>query len=122
MLNESEKFDVSKSELLSRTDSNTSGLSVKDIASKIQFARRDSDQLGRTIFLIGAGCSVTAGIPAVPGIAKKMICEIARRLGHSPSDTCTPLEAYISLATKKLIEPNIDKNSNIHVKTEDEVD
>src|SRR5580704_5411991 len=32
---------------------------------------------GRTIFLVGAGCSVSAGIPAAPGVAQHCALKLA---------------------------------------------
>jgi hypothetical protein len=55
---------------------------VKDLANDLTLAREDADGpnqgRGRAIFLIGAGCSVTAGIPAAPGVAKHCALKLAR--------------------------------------------
>ena len=51
-----------------------------EIAHKILFAKEEDAPLGRTIFLIGAGCSISAGIPGAEEIARRMVCATARRL------------------------------------------
>ena len=71
---------------------------VADIATSMRFARDpDGPRLGTTIFLIGAGCSVSAGIPGASVIAKRMVRDVSHHLG-----TCAPgLDAdgcYRSLA------------------------
>ena len=58
---------------------------VADIADPILLARpSDGPRLGNTIFLIGAGCSVSAGIPGASVIAKRMVRDVSHHLG-----TCT---------------------------------
>ena len=54
--------------------------SVREVAEKIRRAR-NGEELGRVVFLIGAGCSVSAGIPGAPNIARMMVVEIARQFG-----------------------------------------
>ena len=55
---------------------------VTDLANDLTLAREDAEGLnqgrGRAIFLIGAGCSVSAGIPAAPGVAKHCALKLAR--------------------------------------------
>jgi hypothetical protein len=46
---------------------------VSQIANKIRFARHDPKIPGKTVFLIGAGCSISANIPSAIGIAKIMV-------------------------------------------------
>jgi len=53
-----------------------------DLANDLTLARDDADGprqgRGRAIFLVGAGCSVSAGIPAAPGVAKRCALYLAR--------------------------------------------
>jgi hypothetical protein len=55
---------------------------VADLANDLILAREDAEGAnqgrGRAIFLVGAGCSVTAGIPAAPGVAKHCALKLAR--------------------------------------------
>jgi hypothetical protein len=55
---------------------------VVDLANDLTLARDEAEGLkqgrGRAIFLIGAGCSVSAGIPAAPGVAKHCALYLAR--------------------------------------------
>ncbi len=55
---------------------------IADLANDLTLARDDAEGLkqgrGRAIFLVGAGCSVTAGIPAAPGVAKHCALHLAR--------------------------------------------
>jgi hypothetical protein len=60
--------------------------SVSEIADKIRFARVDEKSLGKTVFFVGAGCSITAGIPGAADIAKRMVREVAGRFGCSGAD------------------------------------
>ena len=53
---------------------------VSEIANKIRFARPREEMLGGTVFLIGAGCSISAGIPGAIGIVKRRVREVARGL------------------------------------------
>lgn len=59
---------------------------IDAIGRRIRFAKRDEEKLGRTIFLIGAGCSISAGIPGATEIARRMVRETARRLGLGKED------------------------------------
>jgi tetratricopeptide (TPR) repeat protein len=57
-------------------------------------AGRDNVGLGRTVFLIGAGCSKSAGIPLVPDMARDLVVKLAAALhgpGSAPND---PESAY----------------------------
>ena len=55
---------------------------VTNLANDLTLARDDTEGTnqgrGRAIFLVGAGCSVTAGIPAAPGVAKHCALKLAR--------------------------------------------
>jgi hypothetical protein len=55
---------------------------VTDLANDLTLAREEAEGSnqgrGRAIFLVGAGCSVTAGIPAAPGVAKHCALKLAR--------------------------------------------
>jgi tetratricopeptide (TPR) repeat protein len=76
---------------------------VKDVAEKIIIAQ-DHAGLGRTIFFIGAGCSVSAGVPAVPEIAQRMVEEIASKFRVRPADSSAS-DCYFALLHKDRIKP-----------------
>ena len=77
---------------------------VGDIADRMRFARSDVLLPGCTIFLIGAGCSISAGVPGAALVAQRMAREVADRMGvaasNADADNC-----YRSLvAAKKLVD------------------
>lgn len=76
--------------------------SVAEIADKIHMARR-TDGLGEVIFFIGAGCSVSAGIPSAEGVAKEMTLRAARNLCR-PFDGTDPVAAYGALVAKRKLD------------------
>lgn len=55
---------------------------VRDLANDLLLAQDAEDDIekgrGRAVFLIGAGCSVSAGIPAAAGVAQHCALELAR--------------------------------------------
>ncbi len=69
---------------------------VSTVARSIKFAKNEDEPLGRVVFLIGAGCSVSAGIPDVKKIAQRMVVEAARRL-HDLAKDASPMEGYRAL-------------------------
>ena len=77
---------------------------VSEIAEKIQFARRADGSLGRTVFLIGAGCSISAGIPGASDIARRMVRIAAARFGCC-DEKADSVEAYKNLIAQKLFVP-----------------
>lgn len=82
----------------------------KDIAEKILFGRAGQDEIGKTVFFVGAGCSVTAGIPTVKDIAQRMVCEVVSRFdrGKLVAD-----QAYTALvADNKIIDSRDAKDSS----------
>jgi tetratricopeptide (TPR) repeat protein len=82
----------------------------KDIAEKILFGRAEQDEIGKTVFFVGAGCSVTAGIPTVKDIAQRMVCEVVSRFdrGKLVAD-----QAYTALvAANKIIDSRDAKDSS----------
>src|SRR5262245_32269301 len=50
-----------------------------DLTLALDAAEGADQGRGRAIFLVGAGCSVTAGIPAAPGVAKHCALHLARK-------------------------------------------
>jgi tetratricopeptide (TPR) repeat protein len=68
---------------------------IGEVASAIRLAAsQDKSALGRTVFLTGAGCSKSAGIPLVPDMARDLVAKLAAALqgpGSAPSD---PENAY----------------------------
>ena len=66
-----------------------------EIARAILFAKADDGALGRTIFLVGAGCSITAGIPGAAEIARRMVVVTARRLRLGGDDAVAAYAALV---------------------------
>ncbi len=59
---------------------------------------------GRAVFLIGAGCSASAGIPLAAGVARTAVLRLAEAYGVTPA-TDEPLAALIALIdSKKVLE------------------
>src|ERR1700734_2274114 len=57
-------------------------------------AGRDKSALGRTVFLIGAGCSKSAGIPLVSEMARELVVQLATAV-QGPADAFSdPESAY----------------------------
>jgi hypothetical protein len=73
---------------------------VSQIADKIRFARSDEKTLGKVVFLIGAGCSISAGIPGASDIARRMVREVAQRF-DCRGENDNIVEAYNQLAANK---------------------
>jgi hypothetical protein len=55
--------------------------SEAEVAAAMQLARR-RDRASRVIFLVGAGCSITAGVPGAVEVARRMVKWVANELGH----------------------------------------
>jgi hypothetical protein len=71
--------------------------SVAELASRMRLTQA-LPGLAPITFLIGAGCSVTAGVPAVSSIAKSEVTKLAKRLtGRTVKD---PAKALIAVAEK----------------------
>lgn len=51
---------------------------VADLARDLMLAREEQPGRGRAVFLVGAGCSVSAGIPAAQGVARLCAVYLAR--------------------------------------------
>jgi tetratricopeptide (TPR) repeat protein len=70
---------------------------IDAIARRIRFAKREGEKLGRTIFLIGAGCSLSAGIPGAVAIAQRMVRETALllRLCEAGADAAAAYAALV---------------------------
>jgi hypothetical protein len=94
--------------------------SAKDIAEKMQFAGPRNGALGKTIFFIGAGCSVTAGIPGAADIARRMTIEVGRRFRVCENDDDC-LAAYRKLVELKNLS-SAAANAPIAKLSEDMVD
>lgn len=94
-------------------------VTVKDIAHSILFAKREGE-LGRVIFLIGAGCSVSAHIPVAATIAQRMVKETAVRLRLVDVGT-EPFEAYLKLVSDTGF-PDCRNDSKAEAKSTDDID
>jgi hypothetical protein len=76
--------------------------SARDVAEKMLFAGPQDGELGRVIFLIGAGCSISAGIPGAVETAHRMTSEVARRFRCcSDKDDC--VTAYRGLVQRNYL-------------------
>jgi SIR2-like domain len=76
--------------------------SARDVAEKMLFAGPRDGELGRVIFLIGAGCSISAGIPGAVKIAHHMTSEVGRRFKCcSDGDDC--VAAYRGLVQRNYL-------------------
>ena len=54
--------------------------SVADVGNAVRMAAaEDGKALGKTVFFVGAGCSISAGIPLVPDMAKSLIMRLAAK-------------------------------------------
>ncbi len=77
--------------------------SVAQVADAIKLAI-EPNRLGRVVFFIGAGCSVSAGVPGAPAIARRM----TRHVAHSLCG-CTPEQSdedcYRTLVAKARLNP-----------------
>lgn len=78
--------------------------SIADVANALRMASADdANSLGRAVLFLGAGCSVSAGIPLVPNIAKLLVQRLAEK-AKSPAESRKDGEAaYRWLAGKGLI-------------------
>lgn len=59
---------------------------VEDLARDLLLAQEDEPGRGRTVFLVGAGCSVSAGIPAAGGVARECAVHLARKYSRGEFD------------------------------------
>jgi tetratricopeptide (TPR) repeat protein/NAD-dependent SIR2 family protein deacetylase len=76
--------------------------SVADIANAIRMAAADDDKsLGRAVFFIGAGCSVSAGIPLASGMARELVQRLATKAKAPETIRKKPDAAYRWLASKQ---------------------
>jgi hypothetical protein len=99
---------------------------VSEIAEKIRFARPRDGTLGKVVFLIGPGCSISAKIPGAVEIAKRMVREIALSFGCCnkavvKSADIDILKAYESLIAHKFFDrfTNDDPSSSLSEETID---
>ena len=84
---------------------------VAEIADRMRFARPDAPLLGHTIFLIGAGCSVSAGVPGATSVAQLMVREVARRMNtcaHDVDDEGCYLSLVAAGKLGALVDPIIE--------------
>ncbi len=75
--------------------------SVAEVAAAIRLAR-GRDIQGRVVFLIGAGCSVSAKIPGAAAIARRMVRDTCDVFGLSGADDAA---LYSALVTKGRLTP-----------------
>ena len=84
--------------------------SAADVAAKIRFARANGE-LGKVIFLIGAGCSVTAGIPGAAEIARLMVRQAGARMDCC-ADAADPVAAYQGLVSRQQLDACLTGDPN----------
>ena len=75
---------------------------TKDFVSALKIAKGDpaTKKSGSVVFLIGAGCSISAGIPSASDIARSMIYRLANRLCDSASTAPDDAEAALTQLQK----------------------
>lgn len=69
-----------------------------------QETRRRQQDRGRAVFLIGAGCSASAGIPLAAGVAEKAVVQLARDYGVANADIDGPSALAALIAAGKFPE------------------
>jgi hypothetical protein len=65
--------------------------------------QQTSGEQGRAVFLIGAGCSASAGIPLAAGVARKAVLRLAKT--YNVTDTADPIEALGALVEQDKFPP-----------------
>ena len=78
--------------------------SVKEVADALKAGSRTNGVLGRAILLVGAGCSVSAGIPDVAKMARHMARKVAEKCCPANSDD---LALYLALVAHCSIKPSL---------------
>ena len=77
---------------------------IADVANAVRMASaRDANALGRAVFFVGAGCSVSAGIPLVPDMARSLVQRLAINAVAPENITSSPESAYRWLVAKRQI-------------------
>jgi tetratricopeptide (TPR) repeat protein/NAD-dependent SIR2 family protein deacetylase len=77
---------------------------VSDVANAVRMASADDGKgLGRVVFFIGAGCSISAGIPLVRDMARTLVRRLAVKSNAPEIIVKDASEAYRWLAGKKQI-------------------
>jgi len=111
--------------MVDATDENLSEPVVKtvtDLANDLRLARDDAvgpnQGCGRAIFLVGAGCSVTAGIPAAPGVAKHCALKLARIYSAGAFTGTDPDQALEWLQKQLQREGNVDLSGELAIKSD----
>lgn len=79
---------------------------VKDLVKDLRLAAGDPNKQdwGRAVFLIGAGCSYSAGIPLAGGIAQGCVIKLANLYSAGQFQTEDPHEALKWLHDKEMID------------------
>jgi tetratricopeptide (TPR) repeat protein len=70
---------------------------AETLAEKLLFAPQDEKKRRNNIIVVGAGASVTAGIPTVPNIAKKLLKIISNRIGITIDNNSSDSDVYKTL-------------------------
>lgn len=86
-------------------------VTIAELSEKIQSSKLGVSALGKVIFLIGAGCSVSAGVPSAIGIAELMVIEKAKHFGMRGKNK-NANDAYKFLLANDRIEPCHDVTRN----------
>lgn len=81
-----------------------SDMEIEDLAEKLLFAPSDKKGRRNNVLVIGAGVSITAGIPDAKSIGKMLLSEIARRLSVDVGGKNSAVEIYCELERQKRFE------------------
>lgn len=88
-------------------------ITVGFLAERILFASKDRRGRRNNVIIMGAGASISAGIPGASEIAKILIRSVSERLGFDPNAAETPEEIYKKLESDgrfvSCAIPSIDK-------------
>lgn len=81
---------------------------IENLVRDLQLARGDVGNQGKAVFLIGAGCSASTGIPLAHGIAKHAVLDLADRYSNGSMKALNSDEALAWLRNNKHIEPELE--------------
>ncbi len=85
---------------------------VKDLVRQLHLSLNnpDNQDLGNAVFLIGAGCSYSAGIPLAPQIAKKCVSKLVNKYSRGKITINDPDKAIKWLYEKEHIDDSWNPN------------
>jgi hypothetical protein len=77
---------------------------MAEIARAIRFAKKDDKERRNNVFLIGAGASISAGIPGAADIGRRLVRLVAQRFDISHESDAQPHQIYALLESQKVLE------------------